>query len=150
MTKSVIFNNLIILLWKEDIKMPVKGMPRVQNGTIYTEIQQRTGLQKVVIKSVMEAFFDVVKECVINGFEVQLKNFGLFTWRHFPPRKNVPGYNYKTNEFVIIDESPGFYVPFFKPHKKWKDITKGTTKYHTEEWIKEHEHGEEHQQRIDK
>ena len=55
-----------------------------------------------------------------------------------------------TNEFVIIDESPGFYVPFFKPHKKWKDITKGTTKYHTEEWIKEHEHGEEHQQRIDK
>lgn len=125
--------------------MPVKKMPRVQNGTIYSEIQQRTGLQIAVIQSVMNAFFDIVKECVINGFEVQLRNFGLFTWRHYPPRKNVKGYNYKTYEFVIIDEAPGFYYPFFKPHKKWKDITKGVTKYHTEEWIKEHEHDNEQQ-----
>lgn len=127
-------------------KMPVKKMPKVQNGTIYSEIQQRTGLQKVVIKSVMEAFFDIIKECVVNGFEVQLKNFGLFTWRHFPPRKNVTVYNHKIYEYVTIDESPGFYLPFFKPHKTWKSATKYSTKYHTEEWIKEHEHDNEQQQ----
>ena len=85
---------------------------------IIKEIQERTNLNRNVIKIVVDNFMDVVKDNMVRGENIYLRGFGTFLLKE---RKEKKARIITRNETIII---PPHYKPFFKPAPKFAKAVK--------------------------
>ncbi len=77
-----------------------------QGGNALTKAQlseilfEQIGLNKRESKDMVDAFFDLIAETLVEGEEVKISGFGNFQVRTKAPR---PGRNPRTGEVVAID-----------------------------------------------
>ena len=85
---------------------------------IVAEIAKKTGLEKVDVQSIVEAFMKEVKESLEGGENVYLRGFGSFIIKE---RAKKTGRNISKNTTIII---PAHNIPSFKPAKVFVDGVK--------------------------
>ena len=85
---------------------------------IVSEIAAKTGLEKQVVLTVVEAMMDTIKTSMINGNEVFLRGFGSFIIKH---RAEKTARNISKNTTIII---PAHNIPAFKPAKEFMEKVK--------------------------
>lgn len=76
---------------------------------IVNEIINQTGLDKVVVMAVVEAFMENIKANMAKGENIYLRGFGTF---HLKKRAEKTGRNITKNTSVKI---PAHVIPAFKP-----------------------------------
>ena len=89
---------------------------------IVAEIASATGIEKVAVQAVVEAFMGTVKETMVNGENVYLRGFGSFIIKE---RAEKTGRNISKNTTIII---PAHKIPAFKPAKTFVNEVKGHVK----------------------
>lgn len=85
---------------------------------IVAAIAQQTGVEKVVVMSIVEAFMKNVKEAMISGEEVFLRGFGSFIIKR---RAEKTARNISKNTTIIV---PAHNIPAFKPAKSFVEVVK--------------------------
>jgi DNA-binding protein HU-beta len=85
---------------------------------IIKEIQERTNLNRDIIKVVVNTFMDVVKDNMSSGENIYLRGFGTFLLKE---RKEKKARIITRNETIII---PPHYKPFFKPAPEFSKSVK--------------------------
>ena len=83
---------------------------------IVNEISKNTGIEKVAVQTVVEAFMDAIKSSLSNGGDdcnVYLRGFGSFVVKK---RAEKTARNISKNETIKI---PAHYIPSFKPSKSF-------------------------------
>ena len=85
---------------------------------IVSEIAAKTGLEKLVVLTVVEGMMDTIKTSMINGNEVFLRGFGSFIIKH---RAEKTARNISKNTTIII---PAHNIPAFKPAKEFMEKVK--------------------------
>ena len=78
---------------------------------IVAEIAEKTGLEKVDVQTIVEAFMIEVKESLEGGKNVYLRGFGSFVIKE---RAKKTGRNISKNTTIVI---PAHNIPSFKPAK---------------------------------
>ena len=78
---------------------------------IVNEIAKQTGIEKIQVQSVVEAFMESVKGSLANGNPVYLRGFGSFIVKH---RAKKAARNITAKTTLVI---PAHDVPAFKPAK---------------------------------
>lgn len=78
---------------------------------LIAELAKKSNLNKKDAKIVVETIFDEIKNALINGGRVELRNFGVL---YLHQRKARMGRNPKTGAQVIVQEKK---VPLFKAGK---------------------------------
>ena len=78
---------------------------------IVNEVAKSTGIEKVAVQNVVEAFMDSVKDSLAKGNPVYLRGFGSFSVKH---RAEKAARNITKNTTMTI---PAHDVPAFKPAK---------------------------------
>ena len=78
---------------------------------IVAEIAEKTGLEKVDVQTIVEAFMIEVKESLEGGKNVYLRGFGSFIIKE---RAKKTGRNISKNTTIVI---PAHNIPSFKPAK---------------------------------
>ena len=76
---------------------------------IVREISAKTGIEKKDVSITLEAFFQTVKNKMIDGENIYIRGFGSFINKKRAAKK---GRNITKNIPVIIKSH---YIPFFKP-----------------------------------
>ena len=85
---------------------------------IVSEIAAKTGLEKLVVLTVVESMMDTIKTSMINGNEVFLRGFGSFIIKR---RAEKTARNISKNTTIII---PAHNIPAFKPAKEFIEKVK--------------------------
>ena len=78
---------------------------------IVSEIAKSTGVEKVQVQAIVEAFMDSIKTSLTNKNNVYLRGFGSFIIKH---RAEKTARNISRNTTVIV---PAHNIPAFKPSK---------------------------------
>ena len=78
---------------------------------IVNEVAKATGIEKVTVQTVVEAFMESVKGSVISGEPVYLRGFGSFIIKH---RAQKAARNITKKTTMTI---PAHNIPAFKPVK---------------------------------
>lgn len=91
-----------------------------------SEIENRTGIPKTVIKRILETYIDIVKECLCSEVEVVFGDIGYFGWKHWPRQENVECRNPATGEKFLMN-FPAYNVMSFRQKKAWKKNMKELT-----------------------
>ncbi len=83
---------------------------------IIEKIAEKTGLNRHLVKRVVDEFLSVVSEAFKEKERVELRRFGVF---YFKKRKRTIGRNLKTGEEIIIPEGEKliFKPSFSKKHR---------------------------------
>ena len=89
---------------------------------IVTDISEKTGLEKIDIQIVMEAFMLEIKTALEKGENVYLRGFGSFIIKQ---RAEKTGRNISKNTAIII---PAHHIPAFKPAKVFVKQVKESVK----------------------
>lgn len=89
---------------------------------VIAEIADQTGVDKTDVQTVVEAFFDVVKESMSEGNNIYVRGFGSFVNKK---RARKIARNISKNTAIVIDEH---YVPSFKPSKVFIEKIKASDK----------------------
>lgn len=89
---------------------------------IVSDIADKTGLEKVEIQVVVEAFMNEVKDSLANGDNVYLRGFGSFIVKR---RAEKTGRNISKNTTIVI---PAHNIPAFKPAKTFVEKVKKNVK----------------------
>ncbi len=89
---------------------------------LVNEISKKTGIEKLNVKLVIEAFMDTVKEALVNKDNVYLRGFGSFIVKK---RAQKTARNISKNTTIII---PEHYIPAFKPSKTFLNEVKEKVK----------------------
>ena len=89
---------------------------------IVTDIADKTGLEKVEIQAVVEAFMNEVKDSLASGENVYLRGFGSFIVKK---RAEKTGRNISKNTTIVI---PAHNIPAFKPAKTFVEKVKRNVK----------------------
>ncbi|HOK56344.1 MAG TPA: HU family DNA-binding protein [bacterium] len=84
---------------------------------IVEKISESTGLNKTIVKSVIDEFLNIMKNCLENTERIELRNFGVF---YFKKVKEKKARNPKTGEEVIIPERTKIVFKVSKNIKKKK------------------------------
>lgn len=79
---------------------------------IVERVAKNTGLNKVIVKRIVDEFLKILSDCFVNKERVELRNFGVFYFKNTKPKK---ARNPKTGEEVII---PQRMKIVFKPSRK--------------------------------
>lgn len=87
---------------------------------IINEIGSRTGVDKATIRVIIEAFMQVIKESLLQGFVVQLRGFGSFFKKK---RASKKARNIAKNMTI---EVPAHEVPAYKPSKDFVNDIKNS------------------------
>ncbi len=93
---------------------------------IIAEISIKTGVEKLEVQEVVESFFKVVRNNMVEGKNVYFRGFGSFIIKK---RAKKIARNISKNTAMVIDEH---YIPAFKPAKtftekiKKSDVVKST------------------------
>ncbi|HBY16747.1 MAG TPA: integration host factor subunit beta [Porphyromonadaceae bacterium] len=85
---------------------------------IVNEIAKSTGVEKVQVQAIVEAFMENVKNSMIGGENVYLRGFGSFIIKN---RKEKTARNISRNTTIKI---PAHKVPAFKPSKVFLEDVK--------------------------
>jgi DNA-binding protein HU-beta len=85
---------------------------------IVNEIASKTGIEKMEVQTVVEAFMKSLKQSVTTGENVYLRGFGSFIVKR---RAEKTGRNISKNTAVII---PAHNIPAFKPAKTFIEKVK--------------------------
>lgn len=86
---------------------------------IVNEVAKSTGIEKVAVQTVVEAFMESVKDSMINGEAVYLRGFGSFIIKH---RAEKAARNITQKTTITI---PAHNIPAFKPAKSFAEAVKG-------------------------
>ena len=97
----------------------IKISDSMTKAEIVAEIANRTGVEKTVVLSVVEAFMESVKGSMIAGNEVFLRGFGSFIIKH---RAQKTARNISKNTTITV---PPHNIPAFKPAKPFLNAVKG-------------------------
>ncbi|MDP3462134.1 MAG: HU family DNA-binding protein [Bacteroidales bacterium] len=89
---------------------------------IVADVANKTGVEKVAVQAVVEAFMETVKSSMMNGENVYLRGFGSFTIKR---RAEKTGRNISKNTTLII---PAHNIPAFKPAKTFVNQVKNHVK----------------------
>ncbi|NND93947.1 MAG: integration host factor subunit beta [Flavobacteriales bacterium] len=89
---------------------------------IVSDIADKTGLEKVEIQAVVEAFMNEVKDSLSKGENVYLRGFGSFIVKR---RAEKTGRNISKNTTIVI---PAHNIPAFKPAKTFVEKVKSNVK----------------------
>ena len=89
---------------------------------IVSEIVQQTGLERVEVLRLVEAFMITIKSSLIKGENVYLRGFGSFVVKE---RAQKTGRNISKNTSIII---PAHNIPAFKPAKTFVEDVKTKVK----------------------
>jgi nucleoid DNA-binding protein len=81
---------------------------------IVEKISENTGLNKVIVKRIVDEFLKVLSSAFLNKERVELRDFGVFHFKKTNPKK---ARNPKTGQEVVIPERMKIV---FKPSKKIK------------------------------
>ena len=80
---------------------------------IVNEIAKSTGVEKIQVQAIVEAFMDSVKNAMVNGQNVYLRGFGSFIIKK---RAMKVARNISKNTTITI---PEHNIPAFKPSKSF-------------------------------
>lgn len=86
---------------------------------VISQIAKNTGIEKVQIQQVVEAFMDTVKDSMKNNENIYLRGFGSFIVKH---RSEKKARNISKNTTITI---PARNVPAFKPAKTFVNEIQG-------------------------
>ena len=89
---------------------------------IVADISEKTGIEKVVVLTAVEAFMNSVKSLLEEGENVYLRGFGSFIIKE---RAEKNGRNISKNTTIII---PAHNIPSFKPAKTFVERVKTKVK----------------------
>ncbi len=78
---------------------------------IVNEVAKTTGIERITVQTVVEAFMETIKDSLAKGTPVYLRGFGSFIVKH---RAEKAARNITKNTTVTI---PAHNVPAFKPAK---------------------------------
>ena len=90
----------------------------MRKSDLINRLTDRTGLQKVDVLVILEAFFQEVKDCLSVGEEVHIRGFGSFISKY---RAAKVGRHILKNEPISI---PAHYTPSFKAARQFSDAIK--------------------------
>ncbi len=85
---------------------------------IVSEIAKKTGVEKVLVQQIVEAFMDSVKSSMIKKNNVYLRGFGSFIIKK---RATKVARNISKNTTITI---PEHNIPAFKPAKSFAEKVK--------------------------
>jgi DNA-binding protein HU-beta len=85
---------------------------------IVNQITEKTGIEKVAVQFVVEAFMETMKGSMIKGENVYLRGLGSFIIKK---RAEKSGRNISKNTSVVI---PAHNIPAFKPCKEFVEAVK--------------------------
>lgn len=85
---------------------------------IVNEVAKSTGLEKIAVQNVVEAFMESVKGSLEKGENVYLRGFGSFVVKQ---RAQKTARNISKNETITIEAHK---IPAFKPAKVFVDQVK--------------------------
>ena len=85
---------------------------------IVNEIAKSTGVEKIQVQAIVEAFMESVKGAMIKGENVYLRGFGSFGTK---VRKQKVARNITKKESIIVPEHK---IPAFKPSDAFAEILK--------------------------
>jgi DNA-binding protein HU-beta len=85
---------------------------------VVVEIATKTGIERAEVSQVLETFFKVGKNNIIDGEAIYVRGFGSFTVRK---RAAKTGRNISKNTAVYIPEQ---FIPLFKPSKEFVEQVK--------------------------
>ena len=83
---------------------------------IVNEVAKATGVEKVTVQTVVEAFMENVKESIVKGEPVYLRGFGSFIVKAKKAARNIT----KKTTMTI----PAHDIPAFKPAKVFVNAVK--------------------------
>ena len=106
---------------KGRVTLPSLEMPTLTKADLAELLFDRLGLNKRESKDMVEAFFEIVHETLVEGHDVKLSSFGNFNIRRKAPR---PGRNPRTGEAIPINARN--VVTFHASHKL-KSVVQGET-----------------------
>ena len=89
---------------------------------IVNEISEKTGIEKIVVQTTVEAFMKSIRTSMTDGKNVYLRGFGTFVVKK---RAEKIGRNISKNTTVVI---PAHFIPTFKPAKVFSDRVKRNVK----------------------
>ena len=89
---------------------------------IVNEISEKTGIEKIVVQTTIEAFMKSIRTSITDGKNVYLRGFGTFVVKK---RAEKIGRNISKNTTVVI---PAHFIPTFKPAKVFSDRVKRNVK----------------------
>jgi DNA-binding protein HU-beta len=89
---------------------------------IVSQIAEKTGVEKQVVMTTVEAFMESVKGSLSKGNNVYLRGFGSFIVKK---RAEKTGRNISKNTTIII---PAHNIPSFKPAKTFVESVKKNVK----------------------
>ncbi|AUD06776.1 HU family DNA-binding protein [Spirosoma pollinicola] len=85
---------------------------------VIKQVSEETGLDPFTSRSVIESFFEVVKDALIDGEPIYIRTFGSFILKQ---RAQKVGRNISQNTAVTI---PAQILPSFKPGAEFTDQVK--------------------------
>ncbi|MCS6794470.1 MAG: HU family DNA-binding protein [Raineya sp.] len=89
---------------------------------VVAEIVEKTGIERLIVQTVVEQFCNVVKTNMTKGENIYIRGFGSFINKK---RAKKTARNISKNTAIIID---AHYVPAFKPAKTFvAEVKKNVT-----------------------
>jgi len=101
------------------VLLPTIETPTLTKAELSEMLFERLGLNKRESKDMVEAFFELVNDTLVQGSDVKLSGFGNFQIRRKAPR---PGRNPRTGEAIPIEARRA--VTFHASHKL-KELIQG-------------------------
>lgn len=96
----------------------IKYLKTMTKADIVNEISKSTGVEKVIVQTVVESFMKSVKGSVVDGKSVYLRGFGSFIVKK---RAEKTARNISKNVTIKI---PEHNIPSFKPSKSFVNEVK--------------------------
>jgi len=93
----------------------------VTKAEVISEIADKTGVEKVDVQHVVETFFTVVRDSIIEGENIYVRGFGSFITKR---RAKKVARNISKNTSIVIDEHN---IPAFKPSKSFVDSVRNSS-----------------------
>ena len=90
---------------------------------IVIEISKNTDIEKQIVKEIIEAFMETVRNSLVKDKNVYLRGFGSFIVKK---RAEKTARNISKNTIIII---PEHFIPAFKPSKTFVGKVKNSVKH---------------------
>lgn len=110
-----------------------KNRPQITNIEAVKEVASRTGLPVNAAFTAVKCYQDIIMECVNSGVEIKVGDIGVITYKVKPPHYNVVYYDFTSGDKLPPKNTPGFWIPYLRPSRKWKAELKELTKFWNEE-----------------
>ena len=97
--------------------------PKITSTEVTNEISKRLGLKQEMVKKVIDAYGDIVYQCLLNKIQVPFYPLGTFSFNVIPPRDHVEWrcyYNAEGEPIVFYqDKVDGYIKPSWSFGRTW-------------------------------